>query len=236
MRSKLLAIACLLSWAANAQNVQPEVRKIAPERFQENPRANIGASQDAAAVTAPTRDHPLGSCERSSRDWAFCLRSTADLSDTLVAQAELRVLTIVKNRPRSNNVTAQAFEKDMKEAGARWLALREIECGILALQEVEIAKSAYEARLICQIEHDVERADQLLSRYRSRPSEIVDPASPRRLREPHAVLAVELSASRRKCLPKTYSDPGCSMGALLESGDFRDADLGFRREIALRPA
>jgi hypothetical protein len=49
------------------------------------------------------------------------------------------------------------------------------------------------------------------------------------------MLAVELSASRRKRLPKTYSHPGCSIGTLFESGDFRDADT-CQRETVLRPA
>lgn len=175
VRPTLLALACLLPWAANAQNVQPEVRRIAPDRFQENPRGNIGASQESVALAAPTRDHPLGSCDRSSRNWALCLRSTADLSDALVQQAASRALTIVKNRQGANLVASQGFEKELKEANVRWLALREIECGNLALQEIDIAKSAYEARVICQIEHDIERADQLLSRYRPRGSEIADP-------------------------------------------------------------
>jgi uncharacterized protein YecT (DUF1311 family) len=54
----------------------------------------------------------------------------------------------------------------LKEVSIKWLALRDVECGNIALlEENDAAKSVYEARLICQIKHNVERADQLLARY-----------------------------------------------------------------------
>jgi hypothetical protein len=74
----------------------------------------------------------------------------------------------------ANAVAKQGIESELKKAGVKWRALREIECGNLALQEVDIAKSAYEARMICQIQRDTERAEHLLDRYKARSLQTTD--------------------------------------------------------------
>jgi hypothetical protein len=161
----IIAWLCLTAAAAWAEDAPHQVRKIAPERFQPNPRADSGGSSKPAKVIAPTKERPFGGCEKSTRDWIFCLRSTADLADALVREAEEAAAKVVLNRPGLNAVTGQGFAKDLKEAGVKWLALREIECGKMALQEETDVGTAYEARMLCQIQRDRERADQLLARF-----------------------------------------------------------------------
>jgi hypothetical protein len=166
MERLALVVLVGLSTAAMAGGAVADVRKIAPERFQPNPRAGTESLSQAEPIIAPTKEHPLGGCDKSARSWIFCLRATADLSDTLVLGAEEAVSKYVLSRPDLNAVTAQGFTRDLKEAGAKWLALRDFECGKMARQEhIEAAKSAYEARMVCQIARDMERADQLVTRY-----------------------------------------------------------------------
>jgi hypothetical protein len=164
----ILLVAASISSATSLADEAPRVvRKIAPERFQPNPRGDARNLGEPMQITPPTAEHPLGSCEKSSRNWTFCLRSTADLSDAIVGQTEEKILAAVRSKQGVNVVTMQGFEKNLREADVKWRALREVECGNMAVQEFEGSSSAYEARMRCQIVRNADRVDQMLKRFKA---------------------------------------------------------------------
>jgi uncharacterized protein YecT (DUF1311 family) len=174
----ILIIVSLSSASSFAEEAPRVVRKIAPDRFQPNPRGDSRNAVVTGGITQPTKEHPLGSCDKSSRNWTFCLRSTADLSDALVGQTEEKVLLAVRNKRGLNSLTMQGFEKNLREADVKWRALREIECGNLAVQEFEGSNSAFEARMMCQMGRNTARVDELLDRYKARPPEPAEQKAP----------------------------------------------------------
>jgi len=141
------------------------VRQIAPDRFQPNLRDDSEAKPAAAKVAPPTKEHPLGSCDRASRGWLSCLRATADLSAVLVGVAEGQAVASLERRKNSGPSLQRVLAKALTDADAKWVELRELECGQLALLEIGPGAPLYEAQLICRINHNMERIDQLTTRY-----------------------------------------------------------------------
>jgi Lysozyme inhibitor LprI len=174
--SALCAIVSLLAGAATAQQAQPTIRVIAPDRFQPNALGDYGAHATPVVATAPSAEHPLGSCEKAARTWLTCLRSTADLSDAEVAKTQNRILAALDNRPGMNEPTKRGLAKALADADTKWRALREQECGELALLETGAGALLYEAKLVCQIRRDAERVNQLSARYDASPAKAVGSA------------------------------------------------------------
>jgi uncharacterized protein YecT (DUF1311 family) len=143
----------------------PSPRQIAPDRFAPSYRDAPAKAQAEAPIVAPSADHPLGACDRKARDWIACLDATTRLADGAVNEAEARVIASLEKRPSLNSVTRGAIATALKSADEEWRALRERECGVLALVERGVGGALYEARLVCRIRRDVERARALDERY-----------------------------------------------------------------------
>jgi uncharacterized protein YecT (DUF1311 family) len=161
----ILVVTCMFVEGALSQESHPAIRQIAPERFQPNLRDDSGPRGAAATITPPSKEHPFGSCDKASRGWLICLRSTADLSMLMVSEAENRILASLSERPNLSSSLRQVLSKALSDADSKWLALREQECNQLALLEVQPGTQLYEAQLICQIAHNAERIDQLSAHY-----------------------------------------------------------------------
>jgi uncharacterized protein YecT (DUF1311 family) len=117
----------------------------------------------------PTRERPLGACERTARDWLTCLAATAQLSDSAVEDTNARLIVGLDRRPRLNPVTRQAIAIALKGAQEVWRSLRERECADLALIESGLTTTLYEARLVCRIRRDLERVEALSAHYGEEP-------------------------------------------------------------------
>jgi hypothetical protein len=164
-RTLLIAFALFLAQTAFAQDSPKVIRQIAPDRFQPNLRDTADQPASAIAVVPPSKEHPLGVCDRASRNWVNCLRATADLSTMMVAEAENKLVASLVQRPNLNPSLQRIFAKDLVDADSKWLELRKEECNQLAMLEVGPGKQLYEAQLLCQITHNAERIDALATHY-----------------------------------------------------------------------
>lgn len=63
----------------------------------------------------------------------------------------------------------EAFQRGLREADRRFKALRDHECQALVMSEPSVAGQLYEARLVCQIDRNLERISSLRQRYRLAP-------------------------------------------------------------------
>jgi hypothetical protein len=165
LQAGTLAVLCLLAGAAMAQETPGVVRQIAPERFQPNFLGDYRQGAAPSAVTPPSKEHPFGSCDRTSHSWLICLRATADLSNRMVSDVAAKVAAALDQRLDLNASLRRSSAKSLSDADSKWTALREEECGQLALLEFGIRRSLYEAQLICQITHNADRIDLLERRY-----------------------------------------------------------------------
>jgi hypothetical protein len=168
-----VAVALVQGSPARSEDSGASPRRIAPELF---PPYGPTVADDAprpAPASVPSKEHPFGSCDRNSRSWLSCLRSTGELSDALVSEAEEQLRLELAQRTDLGLGARQNYSKALELANSQWRSLREQECRELALLEIRRRVQLYEARLTCQIVHNIERADELLSRYSvTRPSDI----------------------------------------------------------------
>jgi len=169
---------CALGWAALAnaptlteagialaQEPGASPRQIAPDRFQPALDAGQPDGEVRAAIVAPTKERPFGACVMSAHDWIACINATATLSDQSVDEAERRVEGALARRPKLNGFLRQSVAKALARLDADWRAFRDRECQDLALIEHGLPSSIYEARLVCRIRRNLERAEALEARY-----------------------------------------------------------------------
>lgn len=114
---------------------------------------------------APSEEKPLGSCDPVASDWVQCLNAAAIASDRLVQELQPRIAAAFAVRDSVALPLRQFWVRSLAEADRRYQALREQECGPLAMSEPHVRRREFEARLICRIDRNLERAKQLRSRY-----------------------------------------------------------------------
>ena len=166
LRAVIIAAMSFLPLGAVAQEAPPPaVRVIAPDKFQPNFRDGSEPKPASALAAPPTKEHPLGNCDRASRTWLNCLRATVDLSAALVSAAESQVVASLGRRKTASASLQRMLTQALADADAKWLELRELECNQLALLEVAQGTQLYEAQLICRINHNLERIDRLTRHY-----------------------------------------------------------------------
>jgi hypothetical protein len=107
----LVAFALVLAQTAFAQDSPKIIRQIAPDRFQPSLRDTADQPAPATAVVPPSKEHPLGACDRASRNWVNCLRATADLSTMMVAEAETRKAPLQARPGQLGNERFQLAER-----------------------------------------------------------------------------------------------------------------------------
>ena len=179
------ALACFLfGTSAHSQDPSPP-RQIDPDHFAPTPRdaATIAPHRPYAAAPAvtppapraptpivmPSRERPFGACDPTAHDWMTCLGATAQRSDRAVTDAEARLIAGLEGRPRLNPVMRETIAKAIVGADEVWRALRERECAELAMIERGVTGAYYEARLVCRIHRNLERAEALTTRYSGEP-------------------------------------------------------------------
>jgi hypothetical protein len=167
MTGRTMLIACTVIWTqvAFAQDAKRIIRQIAPDRFQPYLRDNNEPRPEAAAVIPPSKERPLGGCDRASRNWIICLRATADLSAMMVEDAQNKLVASLEQRPNLNPSLQRIFAKDLVDADAKWLELRQQECNQLAMLEAGPGRQLFEAQLLCQLTRNAERIDALSAHY-----------------------------------------------------------------------
>jgi hypothetical protein len=161
----LLPILFFLGGGVMAQEPAPKPRLIAPNQFPVYPSGEEGAIAKRTAIVIPTKERPYGNCDRASRLWLTCLNATAELSDSLIDQAEMRVRGALALRTDVSSFMRVTFAKALVQADSQWRTLRDYECSELVLLEKGFRAQPYELRLTCRIRHNLDRAEELLSRY-----------------------------------------------------------------------
>jgi acetone carboxylase gamma subunit len=164
-QTTLLLILSLLGGGATAQEPGPRPRLIAPDQFPAYPSGEEGAIAKRTAIILPTKERPYGNCDRASRLWLTCLNATAGLSDSLIDQAETRVRAAIALRTDVSSFMRDTFAKALIQADTQWRTLRDYECSELVLLEKGFRAQPYELRLTCRIRHNLDRAEELWSRY-----------------------------------------------------------------------
>jgi hypothetical protein len=164
-RTWYIALILTIAQAAHAQEPPRVVRQISPDRFQPNLRDTIGAQVAPVAVVPPSKEHPLGACDRTSHNWASCLRDTAELSNAMVDSAESQLAASLGHRSNISASFQGVLGKYLADADAKWRELRDVECSQLAMLEVGAGKQLYESRMICQMMHNAARIDALANQY-----------------------------------------------------------------------
>lgn len=141
----------------------PAVRQIAPDVIPTY-RSDPAAAPPAPTVVPPTDEHPLGGCERGTREWSNCLRLTSELADRML---DALVGQIISTPPADRTAMARLplFSRGLQEAQRRFRALRDFECQQLRLYESHTERTAYDARMICMIERSMDRFRELRRRY-----------------------------------------------------------------------
>ena len=167
MRALAAAIGlCLTTSAGLAEDAAP--RQIAPERFAPSLR-DAPAVADRQIPERPTREKPLGNCDRKLRGWSVCLEATAQLADLSVDEEDASLIQDIQTRPGLNPLIRQGVTKAFSSAEESWRSLRDLECGELALIETGLGPSLFESRFICRIRRDIERVETLELLYRRHP-------------------------------------------------------------------
>lgn len=143
---------------------QPNVRRIAPERFPEL-RLQGDQRPEAVPLLPPSRERPQGHCDRLKSDWIFCLQATVRMSEVMLQEVLVSVEGVVDRQTGVSPFQREAFQRGLREADRRFRALRDHECQALVMSEPRVTGQLYEARLICQIERNLERITTLRQRY-----------------------------------------------------------------------
>lgn len=155
-------------WLAASVAAGQTPRRIAPDLF---PDYGVRAEPQPAApiIELPTDARPLGACIRdmSPSIWLRCLRETASATDDALATTVETIKAAFEQRADVTPVLRAAWGRGLDESLTRWRALRDYECGQLALAEPQGARDLLEARNICLINRNRERAAELLRRYRT---------------------------------------------------------------------
>ncbi len=157
----------MLFVAAAAWNAQAQTpRRIDPDRF---PDYGIRAEPQPAAprIELPTDARPLGVCTRDMNPamWTRCLRETASATDDALASTVESIKSSFEQRSEVAPVLRSAWGRGLDEALTRWRALRDFECGQLALAEPSAPRDLLEARSLCLISRNRARAAELVRRY-----------------------------------------------------------------------
>lgn len=152
-----------LAWGAEAS----DVRRIAPERF---PELRLPGDQRPQVPVIPlSRDRPQGHCDRARSDWIFCLQAAVRTSEALLHETVVTVEGVISLQEGVSPYQRDAFQRGLREADRRFKALRDHECQALVMSEPKVSGQLYEARLMCQIERNLERISILRHRYQVSP-------------------------------------------------------------------
>jgi hypothetical protein len=165
-------------WLATSVAAGQTPRRIAPELF---PDYGVRAEPQPAAprIELPSDTRPLGACARdmSAAIWLRCLRETASATDDALVGTVETIKASFEQRMDVTPVLRAAWSRGLDESLTRWRALRDYECGQLALAEPQATRDLLEARNTCLINRNRERAAELLRRY-GRAAESPSPATP----------------------------------------------------------
>ena len=159
-----LVLATLAVAPVRAQGAPPP-RVIAPELFHPYSQGELGPREAPAAIVAPTRERPLGSCVQKAHDWIACLTGTAARSDQIVEDAEQAAVADLPRRRPLNPYLKKSYTEAFSRLDAEWRKFRDAECDALAALENGLPPQVYEARLVCRIIRNLERGAALKARY-----------------------------------------------------------------------
>lgn len=165
-RCRIYVLGVLALYAARVD--ASEVRRIAPDRFPEL-RLQGEERQVAVPTMPPSQERPQAHCERTRSDWIFCLQGSVRTAESMLQETMSRIEGVVGSLEGASPYQREAFQRALREADRRFRALRDHECQALVLSEPKITGQLFEARLLCQIDRNLERIATLRQRYEMPP-------------------------------------------------------------------
>ncbi|NJO53741.1 MAG: DUF1311 domain-containing protein [Bacteroidales bacterium] len=149
----------------------PAVRQIAPGFI---PRYNLGEPDGATAsgrptfeVVLPSRERPLGGCDRGLSRALFnrCLYATLELSRRTLEATIAAARTAVAARSDLPDGHRARWGRLLDEVHRQWKEARNLECGQLVFLERGPKASIFEERAQCLLAADRERIEDIKRRY-----------------------------------------------------------------------
>ncbi|WP_126396612.1 lysozyme inhibitor LprI family protein [Blastochloris tepida] len=153
------------------EGAAPAVRQIAPGFI---PRYDLGdpagpapAGAPAFEVVLPSRDRPLGGCDRGLSRILFnrCLHATLEFSRRVLEMTVVAARTSVEARSDLPAGYRSRWIRMLDEVHARWKEARNLECGQLVFLERGPKANIFEERAQCMLAADRERIADLKRRY-----------------------------------------------------------------------
>ncbi|NJL07016.1 MAG: DUF1311 domain-containing protein [Methylacidiphilales bacterium] len=167
----LPALCGLPSAAAQDGTAAPAVRQIAPGFI---PRYNLGDPDGAAStgrpafeIVLPSRERPLGGCDRSLSRALFnrCLYATLELSRRTLEATIVAAGAAVAARSDLPDSHRARWGRLLDEVHRQWKEARNLECGQLVFLERGPKASIFEERAQCLLAADRERIEDIKRRY-----------------------------------------------------------------------
>jgi uncharacterized protein YecT (DUF1311 family) len=100
-----------------------------------------------------------------AKDLADCLRAAADRSDKDLASALDAAIRSIDARSGLLGPQKARWKRSLNDSQSLWLSWRDADCQDVAPFEAGMSAKGGDPRLGCIIDHDVERIDELRSRY-----------------------------------------------------------------------
>ena len=167
----LLPALCGPGTSRAEEGAAPAVRQIAPGFM---PYYNLGSPAGAAPadspafeVVLPSREHPLGGCDRSLSRILFnrCLYATLEFSRRTLEMTVAAARTSVEARSDLPPGYRSRWVRLLDEVHARWKEARNLECGQLVFLERGPKANIFEERAQCTLAVERDRIEDLKRRY-----------------------------------------------------------------------
>ncbi|KAA5603165.1 DUF1311 domain-containing protein [Blastochloris sulfoviridis] len=167
----LLPALCSPAASRAEDGAPPAVRQIAPGFM---PYYNLGSPAGAGPagsppfeVVLPSRERPLGGCDRSLSRILFnrCLYATLEFSRRMLEMTVAAARTSVEARSDLPPGYRSRWIRVLDEVHARWKEARNLECGQLVFLERGPKANIFEERAQCTLAAERERIEDLRRRY-----------------------------------------------------------------------
>lgn len=158
-----LLLPAALCCGARAEDGPPPVRHLAPD-FMPQYRLDGGVQFE---VVLPTRERPLGGCERTLPRPMFnrCLGATLTLSQRTLEATLAAARAAIAARAELPEPYRRRWSRLLDEVHASWTHSRNLECGQLVFLEHGPKANIFEERTQCLLATDRDRIADLKRRY-----------------------------------------------------------------------
>jgi uncharacterized protein YecT (DUF1311 family) len=100
-----------------------------------------------------------------AKDLADCLRLAADRSDKELSAAIDAAVKTLEARQGLMSAQKARWKRSLTDSQAQWIGWRDTECQDVAPFESGLAAKGADPRLVCIIDHNAQRAEDIKARY-----------------------------------------------------------------------